>query len=154
MSKNPVGASIQLFRQIAAPNLLHSAACASRSLVMLVCDRVGALTKMMPFPKSKHILKIDASEILKVDAITPVSTVNAMQFNMLSFDPNLPTAELLKLAADYYQKRVELAPLEKDLLISTLKERGRAELDFGQEIEFENVRLIRRVTGAVGIYFQ
>jgi hypothetical protein len=107
----------------------------------------------MPFPKRKHFLKIDASKILKVDAIPRVSTVSAMLFNMAAFDPNLPTAELLKLAADYHQKRLELGPLEKDLLISTLKERGRAELEFGQEIEFENVRLIRRVTGAVGIYF-
>jgi hypothetical protein len=72
---------------------------------------------------------------------------------MPEIDPNLSTAELMKMAADYHQKRLELTAVERALLIDTLKERGRNELDYGEELEVENVRLIRRVTGAVGLYF-
>jgi hypothetical protein len=72
---------------------------------------------------------------------------------MVDINPNLSTTDLMKLAADYHQKRLELTPGEKELLITTLKERGRNELEYGEELEVENVRLIRRVTGAVGVYF-
>jgi hypothetical protein len=66
----------------------------------------------------------------------------------------LSTAELLKMAADHYQKRISMTEEENKQLISLLKQRGMEELEFGQEIEYENVRLIKRVTGAVGLYFQ
>lgn len=59
----------------------------------------------------------------------------------------------MQIAADFSQKRIELTDEEKQLLISLLKKRAQEELDFGQEIECENVRVIRRVTGAVGVYF-
>jgi hypothetical protein len=72
---------------------------------------------------------------------------------MADINLDLSTTELMKIAADHHQKRLELTPAEKELLISTLKERGRNELEYGEEIEIENVRLIRRVTGAVGVYF-
>jgi hypothetical protein len=72
---------------------------------------------------------------------------------MPEIDLNLSTAELMKMAADYHSKRLALTAGEKDLLIDTLKERGRNELEYGEELEVENVRLIRRVTGAVGLYF-
>jgi hypothetical protein len=72
---------------------------------------------------------------------------------MVDIDPNLSTTELLKMAADHHQKRAELTPAEKELLIKILKERGQNELEYGEELEIENVRLIRRVTGAVGVYF-
>jgi hypothetical protein len=72
---------------------------------------------------------------------------------MADIDPTLPTSELMKLAADHHQKRVELSAPQKDLLINLLKERGRNELEYGEELEVETVRLIRRVTGAVGVYF-
>jgi hypothetical protein len=72
---------------------------------------------------------------------------------MVEINPNLTTTELMKLAADFHHKRLELSPLEKDLLITMLKERGRNELEYGEELEVDTVRLIRRVTGAVGVYF-
>lgn len=68
-------------------------------------------------------------------------------------DPKLSTLELLKLAADNHKKVIELSETDRQLLIALLKERGAEELEYGQELEVENVRLVRRVNGAVGIYY-
>jgi hypothetical protein len=73
---------------------------------------------------------------------------------MVEIDPNMSTQELMKLAAAHHRKDIELADSERDLLIGILKERGRIELEYGEELEVENVRLVHRVTGAVSIYFQ
>jgi len=73
--------------------------------------------------------------------------------NMSLVDPKLTTTELLKLAADHHQKKVELTEEERRLLIAMLKERGQDELDYGQEMEVNSVRLVKRVNGAVGVYF-
>jgi hypothetical protein len=72
---------------------------------------------------------------------------------MVLIDPTLSTMDLLKLAAENHQKKITLSEPEKALLTSILKERGQDELEYGQEIEVENVRLVRRVNGAVGIYY-
>lgn len=61
--------------------------------------------------------------------------------------------ELLQMAADNHHKKIELAEEEKRELITILKKRAMDELEYGQEIELDTVRLIRRVTGAVGVYF-
>lgn len=66
---------------------------------------------------------------------------------------DLSTAELLKIAADNHHKRICLSEDERRELIAALKKRAAEELDYGQEIEHDTVRLIRRVTGAVGVYF-
>ena len=68
-------------------------------------------------------------------------------------DPKLTTLELLKLAADNHKKVIELSEADRQLLTALLKERGAEELEYGQELEVENVRLVRRVNGAVGIYY-
>jgi len=72
---------------------------------------------------------------------------------MTLVDPNLSTTELLKLAAENHQKKVELSEADRQILVSLLKERGKEELDYGQELEVDNVRLVKRVNGAVGLYF-
>ncbi len=72
---------------------------------------------------------------------------------MTAIDPNKTTAQLLQLAADYSQKRLELTDEDRLNLVALLKRRAQEELDLGQEIECENVRVIRRVTGAIGVYF-
>lgn len=72
---------------------------------------------------------------------------------MTLVDPKMSTMELLKLAAENHQKKVELAEADRQLLVALLKERGQDELEYGQEIEVDNVRLVRRVNGAVGIYY-
>lgn len=61
--------------------------------------------------------------------------------------------ELLMVAADHHHKRVILSDDEKKELINTLKARGQEELEYGEEIAVDAVRLVRRVTGAVGVYF-
>jgi single-stranded DNA-specific DHH superfamily exonuclease len=71
----------------------------------------------------------------------------------MSLDPEMSILELLKMAADNHHKRIELAEEEKRELIALLKKRAMNELEYGQEIEHDTVRLIRRVTGAVGVYF-
>jgi hypothetical protein len=72
---------------------------------------------------------------------------------MAVVDPKLSTTELLKLAAESHQKKVQLSDDERQELTALLKERALEELDYGQEMEVENVRLVRRVNGAVGIYY-
>ena len=72
---------------------------------------------------------------------------------MTLVDPKLSTTELLKLASECHQKKVEISESDRQLLTSLLKERGQEELDYGQELEVDNVRLVKRVNGAVGIYY-
>lgn len=73
---------------------------------------------------------------------------------MSEVNPSLTTPQLMQLAADHSQNRVTLTDADKAVLIGLLKQRGADELDYGQEVECENVRLIKRVTGAIGLYFK
>ncbi|HEY9719555.1 MAG TPA: hypothetical protein V6C69_18900 [Trichormus sp.] len=66
---------------------------------------------------------------------------------------DLSTTELMKLAADHHHKRIQLTDEERAELIALLKKKAAEELEYGQEIEHDAVRVIRRVTGAVGVYF-
>lgn len=70
-----------------------------------------------------------------------------------AFDAKMSTSELMKIAADNHNKRIELSEQERKSLIDLLKLRGQEELDYGEELEIDSVRLLRRVTGAVGVYF-
>jgi hypothetical protein len=74
-------------------------------------------------------------------------------FPMTAIDPALTTLQLLRMAADHHQQKVTLSDGDKKLLIALLKERGAEELEFGEELEVDGVRMVRRVTGAVGVYF-
>lgn len=73
---------------------------------------------------------------------------------MPSFTEEMSIYELLKVAADHHKQIVVLSDEEKQGLIALLKKRGEEELEYGQEIEHEGVRLVKRVTGALGVYFQ
>ncbi len=70
-----------------------------------------------------------------------------------SFDAKMTTSDLMKVAADHHHKRIELSEQERKALIDLLKLRGQEELEYGEELEVDSVRLLRRVTGAVGVYF-
>lgn len=70
-----------------------------------------------------------------------------------AYDSKMSTSDLMKVAADFHHKRIELSEPEKKDLIALLKQRGQEELDYGEELEVDSVRLLRRVTGAVGVYF-
>ena len=72
---------------------------------------------------------------------------------MAEITGDLKVPELLKLAADNHHKRITLSEDERKQVIALLKQKGAEELEYGQEIEFDTVRLVRRVTGAVGVYF-
>jgi hypothetical protein len=66
----------------------------------------------------------------------------------------LTAAQLLKIANDNHLGLIQLSENEKGLLLEFLREKGRDELELGQELEHEKVRLVRRVTGAVSIFFE
>jgi hypothetical protein len=51
------------------------------------------------------------------------------------------------------EAKSEMTATERALIIELLKERGREELDFGQELCFSGVKLVKRVTGTVSIFF-
>jgi hypothetical protein len=72
---------------------------------------------------------------------------------MAVINTELTTADLMKLASDNHQKVITLSETERLELIALLKKRGAEELEYGQELALDNVTLIRRVTGAVGVYF-
>lgn len=48
---------------------------------------------------------------------------------------------------------VNLNSIDHQLLIELLKERGRMELDYGQELVVDSVKIVRRVTGNVSVFF-
>lgn len=72
---------------------------------------------------------------------------------MSAVDPNLTLQQLLNLLADNHHQRITLSVEDKQLAIGLLKKRAEEELDFGEELVHDSVRLIKRVTGAVGVYF-
>jgi hypothetical protein len=72
---------------------------------------------------------------------------------MTLINTELSTTELLKMAADNHHKRITLTEAERLELISLIKKRGAEELEYGEELAVDSVTLIRRVTGAVGLYF-
>ncbi len=73
---------------------------------------------------------------------------------MSTITDDLTTAQLLRIAADYNSQKVSLTDDERLQLVALLKKRAEDELDYGQEIECETVRVVRRVTGAVGVFFK
>lgn len=72
---------------------------------------------------------------------------------MSEVNPSASIQELLRLLADNHQKKIQLSDEDKQLAVDLVKRRALDELEYGEEIEVDKVRLIKRVTGAVGIYF-
>lgn len=66
---------------------------------------------------------------------------------------NLALGELIKMVSEYRMGLSGLSELEGELLIETLKARALNELDFGQELSSGPVKLVKRVTGNVSIFF-
>ncbi len=71
----------------------------------------------------------------------------------MAVNTELSMMELLVIAADNHHKRITLSDEERIELVAAIKKRAQDELEYGQEIEHDSLRLIRRVTGAVGLYF-
>jgi hypothetical protein len=59
----------------------------------------------------------------------------------------------MRIAASHKSGSINLSLVDESLLIELLKERGREELDFGQELVVDTVKIVRRVTGNVSIFF-
>jgi len=73
---------------------------------------------------------------------------------MAGVDPNLNLQQLLNLLADHHHGRAPLSEEDKQMAVGMLKTRAEEELDFGEELVHDSIRLIKRVTGAVGVYFK
>ena len=73
---------------------------------------------------------------------------------MTTIDPTMPLKELLQIVADKHTEKIQLSDEEKENAIAILKSRAIEELDYGEELKVGKVRLIKRVTGAVGLYFK
>ena len=73
---------------------------------------------------------------------------------MTTIDPTMPLKELLQIVADNHTEKIQLSDEEKENAIAILKSRAIEELDYGEELKVGKVRLIKRVTGAVGLYFK
>jgi len=73
---------------------------------------------------------------------------------MSAVDPEMTIQQLLQLVADNHHEKIALSDEEKQQAIDLLKRRAVEELDFGEELSVDKVRLIKRVTGAVGLYFK
>ncbi|MDZ4835974.1 MAG: hypothetical protein SGJ27_19515 [Candidatus Melainabacteria bacterium] len=68
--------------------------------------------------------------------------------------PTLSTPDLMRIAADHKNGgSTSLSPIDERLLLELLKERGRDELDYGQELIVDRVKIVRRVTGNVSVFF-
>ena len=72
---------------------------------------------------------------------------------MSAVNTDMTMKELLQLVADNHHGKISLSDEDKELAVGLLKTRGMQELDYGQELKIDKVRLIKRVTGAVGLYF-
>ena len=62
-------------------------------------------------------------------------------------------SELLELARESKLGNISLSELENNLLIEMIKEKAWKELDFGQEIVDGPVKLVKRVTGNISLFF-
>ena len=67
--------------------------------------------------------------------------------------PTLSTPDLMRIASDHKSGGSSLTPIDERLLLELLKERGRDELDYGQELVVDGVKIVRRVTGNVSVFF-
>ncbi len=72
---------------------------------------------------------------------------------MSGIDPSLSMQDLLRLLADHHHARATLSEEDKQMAVGLLKKRAAEELDYGEELVHDSIRLIKRVTGAVGVYF-
>lgn len=73
---------------------------------------------------------------------------------MTAISPQSTLPELLKIANDNHLGLINLPEDDKAMLIACIKERGQLELEYGEETLFEKVRVVRRVTGAVSVFFE
>lgn len=73
--------------------------------------------------------------------------------SVTALSTDMTTAQLMRIAADHHTGVIKLSDLDKSLLLELLREKGREELDYGQEIEVGTVRLVKRVTGSVSVFF-
>lgn len=62
-------------------------------------------------------------------------------------------AELMNMARECKEGKLKMSSIENELLIETLKQKAWLELDFGQEIIDGPIKLVKRVTGNVSIFF-
>ncbi|MBL0187584.1 MAG: hypothetical protein IPP97_17780 [Candidatus Obscuribacter sp.] len=73
---------------------------------------------------------------------------------MPTISSSMTVHDLLKLANDFHTGVLVLSEDEKKQMLDLLRLKGAEELEYGEEVEHEKVKLVRRVTGAVSIFFE
>ena len=72
---------------------------------------------------------------------------------MTAIDSASSIKDLLQILADDHTKKAILPDDVKQAAIDLIKAKAFEELEYGQEIKAGKVRIVKRVTGAVGLYF-
>ncbi len=72
---------------------------------------------------------------------------------MTSIESTMTIRELLTLVADHQDQKVSMSDADRQLAIDLLKSKAADELEYGEEVKVGKVRLVKRVTGAIGLYF-
>ncbi len=71
----------------------------------------------------------------------------------MKISPDLTIQEMLKLASDHKDGSVPMPEEECIALIALIKEKAADQLDYGEEMIVGNARIVKRVTGAVSVFF-
>ena len=64
-----------------------------------------------------------------------------------------PMKELLDMAGNHKAGNLALSETESELLIAIIKEKAWQELEYGEEMVVDKVKLVKRVTGNVSLFF-
>jgi len=71
----------------------------------------------------------------------------------MNISPDLTIQELLQLASDHKDGSKPMPEEDCIEIIAMIKSRAQDELDFGEELIVGTARIVKRVTGAVSVFF-
>ncbi len=71
----------------------------------------------------------------------------------MNISPDLTIQDMLKLASDHKDGTVPMPEEDCLALIAMIKERAQDELEYGEEMIVGSARIVKRVTGAVSVFF-
>ncbi|MBX9692199.1 MAG: hypothetical protein K2Z81_07445 [Cyanobacteria bacterium] len=72
---------------------------------------------------------------------------------MTSIESTMSIKELLTIVSDHQEEKIAMTDADRQLAIDLLKSKAADELEYGEEVKVGKVRLVKRVTGAIGLYF-
>lgn len=72
---------------------------------------------------------------------------------MTALTPQQSITELMQLALSDKNGQLNLSDVDRELLVAMLKQKAFDELDYGQEVVLETIKVVKRVTGNVSVFF-